>query len=81
MAVESREFAKSVEPLPSTPVEDLHLAEYWKILVRRWKLVALCLALSMVLGAVYSLSAKPTYRATVVLDVEREGGGSVEVGP
>ncbi|MCA1581714.1 MAG: hypothetical protein LC796_10075 [Acidobacteria bacterium] len=30
MAVESREFAKSVEPLPSTPVEDLHLAEYWK---------------------------------------------------
>ncbi len=81
MAVESREFAKSVEPLPTTPVEDLHLAEYWKILLRRWKLVALCLALSMILGAVYSLSAVPTYRATVVLDVEREGGGSVEVGP
>lgn len=81
MAIEGREFAKSVEPPPATPAEDLHLAEYWKILVRRWKLVALCLALSMVLGAVYSLSAKPTYRATVVLDVEREGGGSVEVGP
>ncbi|MEO8189183.1 MAG: polysaccharide biosynthesis tyrosine autokinase [Acidobacteriota bacterium] len=81
MVAEGREFAKSIEPPTVAAAEDLHLAEYWQILRRRWKLVALCLALSMVLGAVYSLAAKPAYRATVVLDVEREGGGSIEVGP
>ena len=81
MAVEGREFAKSIEPLPITPTEEFQLTEYWQILLRRWKLVALCVTLSLILGAVYSLAAKPTFRSTVVLDVEREGGGSVEVGP
>ncbi len=81
MTSEGREFAKSVEPLPMVATEEFQLTEYWHTLVRRWKLVALCVTLAVILGAVYSLAAKPTYRSTVVLDVEREGGGSVEVGP
>jgi polysaccharide biosynthesis transport protein len=81
MAAEGQEYLKPIEPRPVNPTEELHLAEYWQMLVRRWRLVALCVTLAVVLGAVYSLAAKPTYRATVVLDVEREGGGSVEVGP
>ncbi len=49
------------------------LAEYWKILVRRRRVVAMCLISVVVAASVLTLMATPEYRATTTLQIERHG--------
>ncbi len=49
------------------------LAEYWKILVRRRRVVATCLISVVAVASVLTLMATPEYRATTTLQIERHG--------
>jgi succinoglycan biosynthesis transport protein ExoP len=65
---------------PGTPSgQEIHLAEYWRIIVKRRRLIALCVALTLIIGAVVSLLSRPTYRATATLDIEKDKASPVDV--
>lgn len=59
---------------------EVHLAEYWSVIVKRRRMIGLCVALAVLVGAVVSLLSRPTYRATAVLDVEKEKVSPVDLG-
>ncbi len=58
----------SAEPLPE---QEIHLAEYWAVVVKRRRIIALIVVIALVIGAVLSLITPATYKATTVLDVEK----------
>jgi succinoglycan biosynthesis transport protein ExoP len=67
-------------PDPSAPaVQEIHLAEYWNVLVKRRRLIGLCVALVLIVGAVISILSRPTYRATTTLDIEKDKASPVDV--
>ncbi len=53
------------------PRKEIHLADYWAIVVKRRKLIAICLATGLVAGIVATVLTTPRYTATAVLDVVR----------
>jgi len=57
---------------PAGQQPEIQLAEYWAIITKRRRLIALCVAVSLFIGAAISLLSRPTYKATTVLDVERD---------
>ncbi len=59
---------------------EIHLAEYWAIVVKRRLLIALTIALSLLVTAVVSFLAVPLYRATTVVNVEKEKGSPLDIG-
>jgi succinoglycan biosynthesis transport protein ExoP len=59
--------------------EDIHLAEYWDVVLKRRRLIGICVALALVVGAVISLLSRPTYRATTTLDIEKDKASPVDV--
>lgn len=61
------EFAVSEEA-----PREIHLAQYWAVLVKHRRLIALSIFLALAAAALLSLLAEPTYRATVVLAAEKE---------
>ena len=61
-------------------VPEIHLAEYWAILVKRRRLIGAAVAIALVVAALLSFIAQPLYRATAVLNVEREKGGPLDIG-
>lgn len=64
-------------PPASAPTTEIHLAEYWAVIVKRRRLIAICLAAALLVGAFVSILARPTYRATTVLDIEKGSGSSL----
>jgi capsular exopolysaccharide synthesis family protein len=70
--------AQNVNP-PPPPPEEMHLSEYWAVIVKRRRLIAICIASALLIGAVISLLSRPTYRATVVLNVEREKSSPFDI--
>lgn len=52
--------------------EEFNLAEYWKIVKRRWPLLAACAVLGAVGGLVQSFIATPLYRASATINIEPE---------
>ena len=63
----------SFEDVPETETSSkIHLAEYWAIVVKRRKLIAVCVAAGLVAGILATVLATPRYTATAVLDVERQ---------
>ncbi len=58
---------------PSTADAQAALAEYWKILVRRRRVVAICLISVVAAASILTLMATPEYRATTTLQIERHG--------
>jgi capsular exopolysaccharide synthesis family protein len=62
------------------PRAEVHLSEYWNLLVNRRRLIALCVGLALVVGVIAAMFAKPTYQASTVLHVEREKGTLLDVG-
>lgn len=60
---------------------ELNLAEYWHIIVKRRRLIFFSILTALALGAVVSLLSKPIYKATVVLNVEREKSTPLDLGP
>lgn len=59
---------------------EVHLSEYWAVVVKRWRIVAVCVAVALVAAAVKTVLSTPLYRATVVINVERDKGNPVDIG-
>ncbi|MCM2316761.1 MAG: polysaccharide biosynthesis tyrosine autokinase, partial [Thermoanaerobaculia bacterium] len=51
---------------------EFHLSEYLGIVVKRARLIALCVAIALSVAAIRSLMAKPTYRAVATLDIGKD---------
>jgi capsular exopolysaccharide synthesis family protein len=69
----------SIDSSESASVQK-QFAEYWAVIVARWRLIALCLFLALAVAALYSLLAKPMYRATAIVDVEPERFNPLDIG-
>ena len=78
MAVEP-ELAEDVVVLDESE-QGLNLLKYWAALVKRWRLVALCVSVTLAAAALYSVLSRPLYRATVLLDVQPERPNPLDIG-
>jgi len=72
--------AEPAEFAPEAPPAEVHLSEYWAMIKKRRRLVALCVGVALVLGLGWSIKTKPMYKATVVLDVEKDKAGLLDAG-
>lgn len=57
---------------PQTQPRETHLAEYWAVIVKHRRLIALAVVASLAVAATLSLFTPSTYRATAILNVERD---------
>ncbi|MFA6958602.1 MAG: polysaccharide biosynthesis tyrosine autokinase [Thermoanaerobaculia bacterium] len=51
---------------------EFQLTEYWGVIVKRARLIVLCVALALSVAALRSLMARPTYMAVVTIDIGKE---------
>jgi len=65
-------------PAPDERPPDIHLSEYWAILVKCRRLVLLSVAAALTAALVFSALTGPSYLATVVLFAEREQGSPLD---
>lgn len=65
------DFANPMLTAPEAAPAELHLSEYWAIIKKRRRLVALCVFVALAIGVLAGLMTKKTFRGTVVLDVEK----------
>ncbi len=61
------------------PSKEVHLSEYWALLVKRRKLIAACVVVALAYSMISALLKKPEFEATVVLNVERDRGSLLDV--
>ena len=59
--------------------QDVHLSHYWNIVVKRWRVAAIIVAVVLVGTFVASYFTKPLYRAKIVLQIEREYANRITV--
>ncbi len=73
----------SFEESPETaaPRGEIHLADYWAIVVKRRRLIVICLAAALVAGVLATVLTPPQYTAKTVLDVERQASSPVSFAP
>src|SRR5262249_21210513 len=71
--------APAEAPAPEAGHLEFHFSDYWNIVVRRRKLIALFIAIGLAGAAAASFLAKPLYKAAAVLSVEKDRGGPVEI--
>ena len=71
-----------------TPAEEIHLLDYWRVLVKRRSIALTFLLVVVGVVAVYSFLAKPVYRGTaqILIDLEKnpvmtfsDGGGGAYI--
>ena len=56
--------------------DEINLLDYWRVVRKRWKIIAWTFGVSVVIAAVASLLMTPIYRAaTTIMPVESSGGG------
>ena len=67
------------EPFEDEAPREVHLSEYWQVVWKRRRLVGLCVGAALVAAALASLLSRPTYRATVVLNVERDRASVLDI--
>lgn len=60
--------------------QQINLAEYWNVLVKRWRLIAICISMALLGSIIVSFLAVPLYRATVVMSIEKEKLSPVDFG-
>ena len=70
------EFVDDVGDSP----REVHLSEYWAVVVKRWRIIAVCVAIALAVATVKTMLSTPLYRATVVINVERDRGNPVDIG-
>jgi capsular exopolysaccharide synthesis family protein len=73
---ESPEEVPSVDEAPP----DFRLADYWEIVVKRRRLIALCVAVGIAGAVLASILARPAYKAAAILSVEKEWGSPTSIG-
>ncbi len=57
-----------------------NLAEYWQVVVKRWKLIVACIVLFLGWAVLNTILTPPSYRATAVLDIEQDRGNPLDAG-
>jgi capsular exopolysaccharide synthesis family protein len=62
------------------PSRDVHLADYWAVFWKRRVLIGLCVGVVLVATIVKTFLAVPLFKATVILDVEKDKGSPLDVG-
>lgn len=73
------DWESSDEAAPTeSPAREIQFAQYWAIIVKRWRLIALCVVLCLVAAAVYSLMAKRQFQAAAVLEISSVGSSPLE---
>ena len=73
------DFYEEQGPLGEAPRSEVHLSEYWAILVKRRKLIYQCMAVALAVAVISAALSKSEYEATVVLNVERDRGSLLDV--
>ncbi len=66
------DFANPEPTPPEAANAELHLSEYWAIIRKRRRLVALCVFVAVAIGVLAGLLTKEAFEGNVVLDVEKE---------
>ncbi len=74
--IDSFEEFPGVEP----PQREVHLSDYWAIVVKHRRLVIACVIAALVAGGLFTLLSTPMYRATVVLDIVRQTSSTLPLG-
>lgn len=46
------------------------LRQYWEVLVRRWRIAALCVGITVLSSALFTLLSRPVFEATAMLEVK-----------
>ncbi len=59
--------------------QEIHLSEYWAVVVKHRRIIGFCVALALVIGAMVSLLSRPTYKATTTLDIEKDKGSPMDI--
>src|SRR5262245_52391857 len=59
------------------PQKEIHLADYWAVVVKRRRLIVICLAAALMGGVLATVTKAPRYKSKTVLDVERDSGRPV----
>src|SRR5262245_38505992 len=59
------------------PQKEIHLADYWAVIVKRRRLIVICLAAALMGGVLAAVLMSPKYQAMSVLDVERDASRPV----
>lgn len=59
---------------------EVHLSEYWAVVVKRRSLIGVILASSLLTAGLVSFLSRPTYKAVVSLRVEKDKGSVLDVG-
>src|ERR1019366_3325396 len=75
---EEEEVARPDEA--QTAPQEIHLAEYWAVVLKRRILIGIAAGLAVVTALAVSLVTKPLYQATTLLDVERDKGSPLDIG-
>lgn len=65
---------------PAAPADEIDLRQYYQLVLKHRRIIALCTGVAIVLAIVVSLLSTPTYQATVVLNVEKEKGSPFDIG-
>ncbi len=60
--------------------EALNLQEYWRVILKRRRLIALAVGAALFVAIISSIVTTPTYRATVLINVEPEKASAFDVG-
>src|SRR5437868_6418001 len=66
--------------IDDSPRNEIHLAEYWAVIVKRRKLVVLSVVLIFAFTIVRTFLTPPSYRATAMINVEKDYGTPFDVG-
>lgn len=61
--------------------QDFPLAEYAQMLLKRWRLIAIAVILSLGWSIANTIMTRPSFRASVTLDVEPDRGSPLDVTP
>ncbi|MFN7986172.1 MAG: polysaccharide biosynthesis tyrosine autokinase [Thermoanaerobaculia bacterium] len=58
---------------------EVHLSEYWKVVVKRRRIVGLSVGVALAASMLLGFLTRPAYRSTVVLVVERDRGSVLDI--
>jgi capsular exopolysaccharide synthesis family protein len=79
IVVDKNENLQHETAASSLAPEEIHLSEYWAILVKRRRLIVLVVVLALLIGAAKTMITPPTYAASAILNIEREKGSPADI--
>ncbi|HUF18971.1 MAG TPA: polysaccharide biosynthesis tyrosine autokinase, partial [Thermoanaerobaculia bacterium] len=62
------------------PQQDVHLAHYWAVILKHQRLILVSIGIALLVGLLISVLSERSYRATAVLNVEKDTASLLEIG-